>query len=190
MAPNLLEDIDRFKETTLSSERVFDGQLLKVNVDKALLADGTLVHREWIKHPGACAIVPLFDNGETILLRQYRYGPARMFWEVPAGKIDSGEPIEQTASRELLEETGYRAKQLQKIGHFYPAIGFCDEIIHVFVASDLGYEASNTDEDERVDAIRFSLENVFTMLYSGEIEDGKTLIVLEMLRRHLLNLQG
>jgi ADP-ribose pyrophosphatase len=187
MAPNLLEDIDRFKEITLETKRLFDGQLLKVNVDKAKLSDGTIVHREWIKHPGACAIVPLFDSSETILLRQYRYGPARMFWEVPAGKIDTGESIEETASRELLEETGYRANKLSNIGHFYPAIGFCDEIIHVFVARDLQFEASNTDEDERVDALRLPLDTVFTMLDSGEIEDGKTIIVLEMLRKHLQN---
>jgi ADP-ribose pyrophosphatase len=185
MVPNLLEDIGRYKETTLKSERVFDGQLLKVNVDKAQLSDGTIVHREWINHPGACAIVPLFDNEETIILRQYRYGPAKMFWEVPAGKIDAGEPIEQTASRELLEETGYQAKELTKIGHFYPAIGFCDEIIHVFVARDLEFLASNTDEDERVDAVRLPLSALFAMLDSGEIEDGKTLVVLGMLRKHL-----
>lgn len=185
MAPNLLEDIERFREITIETKRLFDGQLLKVNVDKARLGDGTIVHREWIKHPGACAIVPLFENKDTILLRQYRYGPARMFWEVPAGKIDSGEPIEKTASRELLEETGFRAKTFAKIGHFYPAIGFCDEIIHVFVAHDLSFEASNTDEDERVDALRLPLDTVFAMLDSGEIEDGKTIIVLEMLRKHL-----
>jgi ADP-ribose pyrophosphatase len=180
--PDLNDGIERFSETRLTSVRVYDGHLLKVHEDLSELPDGTTARREWIKHPGACAIVPIFDNGDTLLLRQYRYGPAKMFWEVPAGKIDPGEPIEQTARRELLEETGLDSDDLQRIGHFYPAIGFCDEIIHIFIARSLRESTGNTDEDEFVETVRMPLAQAFSMLDDGTIDDGKTCVVLQKVR--------
>jgi ADP-ribose pyrophosphatase len=180
--PDLNESIERFAETRLSSKLIYDGNLLKVHEDQSRLPDGSTARREWIKHPGACAIVPIFENGDTVLLRQYRYGPAKMFWEVPAGKIDPGEPIDDTARRELLEETGLDAREIQKIGHFYPAIGFCDEIIHIFIATGLSLLKSNTDEDEFVETVRMPLAQAFAMLDDGSIEDGKTCVVLQKVR--------
>jgi ADP-ribose pyrophosphatase len=180
--PDLNDGIERFSETRLTSVRVYDGHLLKVHEDVSELPDGSTARREWIKHPGACAIVPIFDNGDTLLLRQYRYGPAKMFWEVPAGKIDPGEPIEQTARRELLEETGLDSDDLQRIGHFYPAIGFCDEIIHIFIARSLRESTGNTDEDEFVETVRMPLAQAFSMLDDGTIDDGKTCVVLQKVR--------
>jgi ADP-ribose pyrophosphatase len=183
--PDLNDRIDRFAETRLSSKIVYVGNLLKVHEDVSRLPDGSAARREWIKHPGACAIVPLFENGDTILLRQYRYGPAKMFWEVPAGKIDPGEPIEETARRELLEETGFLSNDLRKIGHFYPAIGFCDEIIHIYIAQGLTESKSNTDEDEFVETVRMPLTQALTMLDDGTIDDGKTCVVLQKVRSEL-----
>jgi ADP-ribose pyrophosphatase len=180
--PDLNDGIERFSEARLTSVRVYDGHLLKVHEDLSELPDGSTARREWIKHPGACAIVPIFDNGDTLLLRQYRYGPAKMFWEVPAGKIDPGEPIEQTARRELLEETGLDSDDLQRIGHFYPAIGFCDEIIHIFIARSLRESTGNTDEDEFVETVRMPLAQAFSMLDDGTIDDGKTCVVLQKVR--------
>ena len=174
--------IEHFRETPLTSKRVYDGHLLKVHEDVSVLPDGSTARREWIKHPGACAIVPIFDNGDTVLLRQFRYGPSKMFWEVPAGKIDPGEPIEETARRELLEETGLATDELIRIGHFYPAIGFCDEIIHIFVARKLNALESNTDQDEFVDSVRLPLSTAYDMLDDGSIDDGKTCVVLQKTR--------
>ncbi len=183
--PDLNDGLENFSEERLSSKLVYEGNLLKVHEDISKLPDGTTARREWIRHPGACAIVPIFDNGDTLLLRQYRYGPAKMFWEVPAGKIDPGEPIDATARRELLEETGLLADDLQKIGHFYPAIGFCDEIIHIFVARRLRESDSNTDVDEFVETVRMPLKQALAMLDEGVIDDGKTCVVLQKVRTQL-----
>jgi ADP-ribose pyrophosphatase len=183
--PDLNDGLDNFSEARLSSKLVYDGNLLKVHEDVSKMPNGTTARREWIKHPGACAIVPIFENGDTLLLRQYRYGPAKMFWEVPAGKIDLGEPIEETARRELLEETGLEATDLMKIGHFYPAIGFCDEIIYIFVARGLKESDSNTDEDEFVETVRMPLTQALAMLDDGIIDDGKTCVVLQKVRTAL-----
>ncbi len=180
--PDLNDGIERFSESRLSSKLVYDGHLLKVHEDVSQLPDGSSARREWIKHPGACAIVPLFENGDTLLLRQYRYGPAKMFWEVPAGKIDPGEPLEETARRELMEETGLVSDDLQKVGHFYPAIGFCDEIIHIFIARGLRESSSHTDDDEFVETTRMPLTQALAMLDDGSIDDGKTCVVLQKVR--------
>lgn len=183
--PDLNDGIEKFAESRVSSTLVYDGHLLKVHEDVSKLPDGSTARREWIKHPGACAIVPLFENGDTILLRQFRYGPSRMFWEVPAGKIDPGEPIEDTARRELEEETGLSADELIRIGHFYPAIGFCDEIIHIFVARGINASTSNTDDDEFVETVRLPLSQALSMLDDGVIDDGKTCVVLQKVRTWL-----
>lgn len=182
---DLNDGIEKFAESRVSSSLVYDGHLLKVHEDVSKLPDGSTARREWIKHPGACAIVPLFENGDTILLRQFRYGPSRMFWEVPAGKIDPGEPIEDTARRELEEETGLSADELIRIGHFYPAIGFCDEIIHIFVARGINASTSNTDDDEFVETVRLPLSQALSMLDDGVIDDGKTCVVLQKVRTWL-----
>lgn len=183
--PDLNDDIANFAETRISSKLVYDGRLLKVHEDVSRLPDGSTARREWIKHPGACAIVPLFEDGDTILLRQFRYGPSKMFWEVPAGKIDPGEPIDDTARRELLEETGLEAGEIVRIGHFYPAIGFCDEIIHIYVARNLRSSNSRTDDDEFVDTVRMPLTQALSMLDDGNIDDGKTCVVLQKVRTWL-----
>lgn len=176
---------DPFIEQTLSSEFLYDGQLLKVYRDEVRLPNGNSGRREIVRHPGACAIIPLFENGDTILLKQYRYAPAKLFWEVPAGKIDHGEALLETARRELLEETGYHAKTLHKIGHFYPCIGFSDEIIHVYLAKELEYAQQGTDDDEFIEVLRLPIVKALAMLDEGSIEDGKTLIALQMVRSHL-----
>ncbi|MCH8496283.1 MAG: NUDIX hydrolase [Balneolales bacterium] len=165
-------------ERTLESNPVFSGVLLHVNRDQVILPNGSNAVREWIKHPGACAVVPFFDNGDVMLLKQYRYPVKQLFWEVPAGKIDQGEPPEVTAERELQEETGVKAGELHYIGHFYPCIGYSDEVIHIYTATDLTIVASNADEDEFVEPVRISFDEALRMVDSGEINDGKTVICL------------
>jgi ADP-ribose pyrophosphatase len=186
MSTTLNDNPERFVEKRLRSRLVYDGNLLKVHEDVALMPDGSESKREWIRHPGACAIIPVFENGDMLLLRQYRYAPARMFWEVPAGKLDTGEHHTAAAHRELLEETGLISKQLEQIGHFYPAIGFADEIIYVYIARNLTESDSNMDDDEFVESVRLPASTVYAMLESGEIEDGKTIISLTMARGHLV----
>lgn len=172
-------------ETTKSSRKVFTGKLLHVYYDEAVLPNGGVSSREWIKHPGACAIVPIFGNGDVMLVDQFRYPPKKLFIEVPAGKIDKGEHPDETAKRELLEETGLKAKNLVYIGHFYPAIGYADEIIHIYIATDIEEFEVNTDEDEFVQLRRIPFEEAIKMVYTGEIDDGKTITCLIRAQNYL-----
>jgi len=160
------------------SKQVFNGKLLHVYYDEVTLPDNTTSSREWIKHPGASAVVPVFDNGDVMLINQYRYPAKQIFLEVPAGKIDTGENPHQTAVRELREETGIEAKELHYVGHFFPAIGYADEVIHIYIAMDLKLDKVATDDDEFVQKERMPFKEAVQMIHSGEINDGKTICCL------------
>lgn len=172
-------------ETTINSKEVYKGRLLHVFYDEVTLPDESVSSREWIKHPGACAIVPIFENGDVMLIDQYRYPAKKQFIEVPAGKIDSGEHPDKTAERELIEETGLSAKKIERIGHLYPAIGYADEIIHIYVATGLSESEENTDDDEFVAKRRVPFSEAIDMVHSGEIDDAKTITCLLRAERFL-----
>lgn len=165
-------------EQKLSSKEVFKGKLLHVYYDQAQLPDGSQSSREWIKHPGACAVVPVFENGDIMLIRQFRYPMKQIFWEVPAGKIDAGEAQDTTALRELKEEAGLVTRDFRYVGHFYPGIGYSDEIIHIYLAWNLESMEQQTDDDEFVIRERIPFTEALDMVHSGEINDGKTAICL------------
>lgn len=165
-------------ERTKSSKKVYNGKLLQVYYDEAVLPDGSISSREWIKHPGACAVVPIFNNHDIMLIQQFRYSMAQIFYEVPAGKIEPGENPDTTAERELLEEAGLTCSQLYYIGHFYPAIGYADEVIHIYTGMDLHQTNQQTDEDEFVLNTRLPFSEAMDMISRGEINDGKTIVCL------------
>lgn len=165
-------------EQKLSSKEVFKGKLLHVFYDEARLPSNEIGTREWIKHPGACAVVPIFDNDDIMLIKQFRYPMSQIFWEVPAGKIDQGETHDKTAFRELEEEAGLSSQSFAYVGHFYPGIGYSDEVIHIYIAWNLETVEQNTDEDEFVVKVRLPFEEAIQMVHSGEINDGKTVICL------------
>ncbi|MBO6523055.1 MAG: NUDIX hydrolase [Balneolaceae bacterium] len=165
-------------EQKLSSKEVFKGKLLHVFYDEAMLPNKAVGTREWIKHPGACAVVPVFENGDIMLIRQFRYPMSQIFWEVPAGKIDTGESLDKTAFRELEEEAGLISDSFEYVGHFYPGIGYSDEVIHIYLAWNLKTVEQNMDEDEFVLKERIPFKDAIGMVHSGEINDGKTVICL------------
>jgi len=165
-------------ERTRNSKEIFKGKLLHVFYDEAILPDGSVSSREWIKHPGACAVVPVFGNGDLMMLRQFRYPMSQIFWEVPAGKIDAGEPQDDTALRELQEEAGVATNDFAYVGHFYPGIGYSDEVIHIYVAWNLESVPQQVDDDEFVTRQRIPFQQAVDMVHSGEINDGKTVICL------------
>ncbi len=166
---------DSLKESPKSSTRVYDGKLLQVYVDDVILPDGSTSTRDWIKHPGASSIIPVFKDGTIMLIKQYRYPPRKTFIEVPAGKIDSGESPLKTAKRELTEETGITCENIEKTGSFFPAIGYADEEIHVYVAWGLSQSDQNEDDDEFVHKHRIPFSEALELIYSGDIQDGKTI---------------
>jgi ADP-ribose pyrophosphatase len=172
------DDKIELQETTISSKHVFDGTLLQVYVDDVKLPDGTHSTRDWIKHPGASAVVPVFQDGSIMLLKQYRYPARKLFLEVPAGKIDAGETPETTALRELEEESGLTCKNLEQVGSLFPAIGYADEEIFVYVGWNLDQSGKKTDEDEFLINCKLHFSEALNMIESGEIKDGKTISAL------------
>ncbi|MEX0929922.1 MAG: NUDIX hydrolase [Balneolales bacterium] len=162
-------------ERKIDSKKVYSGELLHVYKDSVELPDGTISGREWIKHPGASAVLPVFDNGEVMLIKQFRYPLSQIFYEVPAGKIDEGEPPGVTAERELEEETGLVCGHMAYVGHFYPVIGYSDEVIHFYTAWGLTQSRQNVDADEFVQLVRMPLHEAITMIENGQISDGKTM---------------
>ena len=166
-------------ETLKDRERLVDGVLLKAYRDTVRLPDGGESVREWVAHPGASAVVPLFADGTTILLRQYRYAPGREFIEVPAGKIDrEGEDPAEVAVRELAEEAGYTAATLTPLGETYPCIGYSNEVIYLFLAEDLSEAPSGTEDDEFVEPFRLPFAEAVAMARRGEILDAKSAVAL------------
>lgn len=165
-------------EEKKGSRRIYQGDLLDVRKDSAVLPDGSFSTREWIKHPGACAVVPVFENGDIMLIQQFRYPAQQIFLEVPAGKIDHGEDQLRTAKRELREETGLSAEKFEYIGHFYPCIGYSDEVIHIYAAWGLEHNDSAEDQDEFVENERVSFRKAIELVDQGYINDGKTMVSL------------
>ncbi len=165
-------------EHTLSTESVYDGALLHVHRDVVRTPSGADSVREWVAHPGASAVVPLFADGTTVLIRQYRYPARREFLEVPAGKLDPGETPAVAAARELAEEVGLKAATWTRLGVTYPTIGYSDEAITLFLAEDIEAAEGTTDEDEHVVPVRMPFAEAVARARRGEIEDAKTAIAL------------
>lgn len=166
-------------ETRLTSDQLVDGKLLKVYRDRVRLPDGEEGEREWIDHPGASAVVPIFTDGNTLMVRQFRYPPGRVFLEVPAGKLDKeGENPEDVAVRELEEETGWTAERLVKLGALYPCIGYSNEIIHLFLAEGLRRGERNLSEGEFMEVVTLPFDEAVSQARTGELLDMKSAIAL------------
>ena len=173
-------------ETKISSENIYDGTLLHVKKDKVELPNGDISYREWIKHPGASAVIPVTDNNEIILVRQYRYPIQALTMEIPAGKLDvAGEDPLECAKRELEEETGYSAQEYQFLTKLATTVGFYDEFIYIYAARGLKAGQQHTDEDEFINVVTVPLAKAVEMVHSGEILDGKSVVAILMLQNML-----
>jgi ADP-ribose pyrophosphatase len=166
-------------EHYVAGEQVFDGNLLKVYRDDVRLPDGSSGQREYIKHPGAVAVVPLFDDGSILLERQFRYPHHKVFIEVPAGKLEPNEPHLETAKRELLEETGYTAREWRHLATIHTAIAYTNEAIDLFIARKLEKAGSaQLDAGEFVETIVVPFDEAIAMVKGGRITDAKTVAAL------------
>jgi ADP-ribose pyrophosphatase len=174
-------------EKKCSSENIFDGTLLHVCRDIVCLPNGKRAVREWIRHPGAAAVLPVLPNGNVILVRQYRYPIEKVTLEVPAGKLDAaGEDPLHCARRELSEETGYTAEQYEKLTTIATTVGFSNEYIHLYLAQNLSAGSQHTDEDEFVNVVEMSFCEALGLVKTGEIIDSKTIISLMMAAERLI----
>ena len=158
-------------------KKVFNGKLLKIFTVIRKLPNGCNGYFEEVKHPGAVLIVPFIEK-KIVFLRQFRPVIDRYIWELPAGKIDSGETPLSCAKREMLEETGFQLKRVKRIGSIYTTPGFSDEIIYIYRADCTHQEAPNTEEDEMIRVKLFSLSEVKRLFRNGRIVDAKTISAL------------
>ncbi len=173
-------------ENMIRSEELVDGKLLKVFRDDVELPDGNEAIREWIDHPGASAVVPIFEDGTTLLVRQFRYPSRRTFLEVPAGKIDTpDEDPQDVAARELEEETGWRGHRFSALGSLYPCIGYSNEIIHFYLAEELEKGERDLSDGEFMEIVPIGFEEAVDLVTSGEIVDMKSAVALLFARTAL-----
>jgi len=169
---------DKLTEERISGEVVHKGKFFEVHRDLVRLPDGARAVRDYIRHPGAVAIVALTADGKVILERQHRYPLHRDFVEIPAGKLDPGEAHLDTAKRELLEETGYTAAQWTRLGLIHNAIGYSDEGIELWLATGLESRAAQLDAGEFLEVFALPFEEAVAMAADGRISDVKTIIGL------------
>jgi ADP-ribose pyrophosphatase len=163
-------------ETQVASETVFQGKLLRVKCDAIRLPDGKPATREYVEHNGAVMIIPVLDSGELVMERQYRYVLGKHCLEFPAGKIDPGEEPLATGRRELLEETGYVAREWIYLATIHPTVAYSTERILVYLARGLEHRGSKLDEGEFLEVLELSLEALLELVRAGEITDVKTVI--------------
>lgn len=167
----------------VSSSRLYSGRIVNLDLDTVRFPDESIGQLEMLRHPGASAVVPFLDppggaDPRVVLIRQFRHAADGYIWEVPAGRLDGGEPPEVCAARELEEETGMRARRLERLTTIYTTPGFTDERIHLFLADGLDPGAEHREADEFMELHTRRWSEVLGMIEQGEIVDGKTLVSL------------
>jgi ADP-ribose pyrophosphatase len=163
----------------MATREIYRGRIVHLTTEDVELPNGHRLTLEIVRHPGAAAVAALDSEGRVTLLRQYRHAVAQYLWEVPAGTLDAGEDPEACAARELREEAGLTAERLLWAGSIVTCPGFCDEVIHLFVATGLTRVGSALAADEVIDATRtVPLAQALDMIAAGEIRDAKTIAAL------------
>ncbi|MBI3090433.1 MAG: NUDIX hydrolase [Candidatus Tectomicrobia bacterium] len=161
--------------TVNGKREIYKGRIVHLFVEDVTLPNGTPCSLEIIRHMGAAAIVPLLPDGRVVMVHQYRHATGGRLWEIPAGTLAAGETPEVCAHRELAEETGYRAGSLEKIAEIFTAPGFCDEKIHIFLATGLTPCRQTLDADEVLSVEPRPLEELMEMVWRFEISDAKSI---------------
>ena len=166
----------------VSSRRAYSGRIINLDIDRVRFPNGSIGELEMIRHPGASAVVPfVLDPGrdaEILLIKQYRYAAERFLYEVPAGRLDSGEAPVDCARRELKEETGYSARELEHLLTMFTTPGFTDERIHVFIACGLEPGDTAHEPDEFMSIERVTMREAVEMVRTGSIVDAKTALAI------------
>ena len=175
-------DENRIREIPFASETIYEGKILHVERWQVTCPNGRSATREIVVHKGAAAVVPVYPDGTTLLVRQHRVAVDRVTLEIPAGKLEKGEEPYSAALRELREETGGLADKLEYLGAYYGSAGFCDEKLDLYFARLDSTGAADPDEDEFLTVERYPLADFEAMIARGEIADGKTLSAYTLAR--------
>ncbi len=165
-------------EKTISEETIFTGKVFTVKTKQVILENGKEQRREVVLHNGGASILPIDEEGNVYLIRQYRIAFDEEVLEIPAGKLEKGEDPFEAAKRELQEETGFTAKHYFDLGEMWPTVGYCGEKIYVYIATGLTKGETNPDEDEFVTTVKMPFGEAYNMCMDGRIKDGKTLVAL------------
>ena len=175
---------ENLKEKFVSAQRLYEGKVINLRRDMVLLPNGNQASREVVEHPGAVAVVPVLPDGRVLMVRQFRHPVGEILLEIPAGKLSPGENPDDCALRELEEETGYLAGKLQRVASIFTAPGFTDEVIHIYLASDLKKTAVNPDEDEFLAVVAHEPQAIRQLIRSGDICDAKTIAGFYLLQEN------
>ncbi len=167
-----------FTEATAKSEYIYKGRIINLRNDVVTLPNGKPAPRELVEHRGGVAVLAVDQNGFVPVVRQFRYPLGKHLWEIPAGKLEVGEKPDEAILRELREEAGLVAGKVTSLGMFYPTCGYSNEIIRLYLATDLSYVGAKPDDDEFLEIKYVKIEDLYQKCLSGEIEDGKTLVAV------------
>lgn len=170
----------KLEEVFQENELSYKGNFLDFRRDRVILPNGKSATREYLKHPGAVAALPLLDDGTALLVKQFRYPTGEVILEIPAGKLEAGEDPDACIIRELAEEVGYQPQKLIHLASIWTTPGFTNEIIHLYLATQLKAAPLERDADEFLDIIRFSKAELWEYLNNGSVLDGKTMLTLSM----------
>jgi ADP-ribose pyrophosphatase len=158
---------------------------VEVSHERVALPNGREIELDIVHHPGAAAVVPFVADDEVVLIRQFRHAAGGTILEVPAGKLDAGEPPERCAARELTEEAGYRAGRIVALGAIWTTPGFTDERIYLYAAFDLTRAKSRPEDDEVIEVLRVPLDHALELIWRGELCDAKSALALIHAARHV-----
>lgn len=185
-----MAEFDINEHEVLDSEKVFDGRVVKVFVEEVRLPDGRTATWERVAHPGAVGMVPLTDDGDVIMVRQYRHAVGGVLLEIPAGKLEAGESHTRTAMRELAEEVGMKASELIPLAEFYNSPGYSDERFYLYLARGLSPESGEAEPDEFLETVTVPLAEALEMVTDGRIRDAKSVIGVALTRSLLSGATG
>ena len=163
------------EEKTLATEVIFEGRVVRLRIDTIETIDGRQSTREIIEHDDCITVIPVDENGDILLVKQFRRPTGKDLLEIPAGGIDPGEDAETAVIREMQEETGYRPQKLERLGGFYSSPGFCTEYLHLYLATDLVPGRLYAEDTEAIELVRMPPDDIIKLITSGKIEDAKTI---------------
>jgi ADP-ribose pyrophosphatase len=178
-----MEELMKFE--LLKSEIAYEGRAFSVRLDHLRTPSGNTVKYDIVQHIGSISIVPVDENGQLYFVRQYRQAAQKELLELPAGTLETGEPPEEAAAREIREETGMAAKNIKEIGSFYLAPGYSTELMHVFLATGLTHDPLDPDADEYLSVEKITVAKAFELAENGQIQDSKSLAALLLARQYL-----